>query len=91
MKKYEISWKYLLEDVGLLVKGANETIKNEAKEQKGRFLPMLLGILAASTLAIRWLIRGSDGVSREGERGKATIQRRWVIRAVQDFQWHLIL
>ena len=91
MKKYKISWNNLLNDVGLLVKGANETIKNEAKEQKGRFLPMLLGILAASTLAIRWLIRGSDGVSREGERRKATIQRRWVIRAVQDFQWHLIL
>ena len=91
MKKYKISWNNLLKDVGLLVKGANETIKNEAKEQKGRFLSMLLGILAASTLAIRWLIRGSYGVSREGERGKATIQRRWVIRAVQDFQWHLIL
>ena len=59
-----------------MVKGANETIKNEAKKQKGRFPPMLLGILAASTLAIRWLIRGSDGVTREGERGKATIQQR---------------
>ena len=28
---------------GLLVKGISQRIKNEAKEQKGEFLPMLLG------------------------------------------------
>ena len=39
-----------LEESGLLVKGISETIKNETKEQKGRFLPMLLGTLAASLL-----------------------------------------
>ena len=39
-----------LEESGLLVKRISETIKNEAKEQKGRFLLMLLGILAASVL-----------------------------------------
>ena len=38
------------EESGLLVKGINETIKNEAKEQKGGFLPMLSEILAASIL-----------------------------------------
>ena len=32
-----------LEESGLLVKGISETIKNEAKEQKGGFLPILLG------------------------------------------------
>ena len=31
------------EDSGLLLKGASETIQNEAKEQKGGFLRMLLG------------------------------------------------
>ena len=31
-----------LEDSGLLIKGISETIKNEAKEQKGGFLGMLL-------------------------------------------------
>ena len=31
-----------LEESGLLVKGVNEAIKNEAKEQKGGFLEMLL-------------------------------------------------
>ena len=39
-----------LEESGLLVKGISETIKNETKEQKGRFLSMLLGTLAASLL-----------------------------------------
>ena len=39
-----------LEDSGLLLKGVSETIKNEAKEQKGGFLSMLLGTLGASLL-----------------------------------------
>ena len=34
-----------LEDSGLLLKGVSETIQNEAKEQKGGFLSMLLGTL----------------------------------------------
>ena len=39
-----------LEESRLLIKGISETIKNEAKEQKGRFLLMLLRILTASIL-----------------------------------------
>ena len=39
-----------LQDAGLLLKGVSETIQNEAKEQKGGFLCMLLGILGASLL-----------------------------------------
>ena len=38
------------EESGLLIKGVSETIKNEAKEQKGGFLGMLLDILGASIL-----------------------------------------
>ena len=34
-----------LEDSSLLWKGVSETIQNEAKEQKGGFLSMLLGTL----------------------------------------------
>ena len=34
-----------LEDSGLLMEGVSETIQNEAKEQKGGFLSMLLGTL----------------------------------------------
>ena len=37
-----------LEESGLLIKSVSETIKNEAKEQKGGFLGMLLGTLGAS-------------------------------------------
>ena len=38
------------EDSGFLLKGVSETIQNEAKEQKGGFLNMLLGTLGASLL-----------------------------------------
>ena len=34
-----------LEDSGLLLKGVSETVENEAKEQKGRFLSMFLAHL----------------------------------------------
>ena len=37
-----------LEDSGLLLKWVSETIQNEAKEQKGGFLSMLLGTFGAS-------------------------------------------
>ena len=37
-----------LEDSNILLKGVTETIINEAKEQKGTFLSMLLGTLGAS-------------------------------------------
>ena len=40
-----------LEESGLLIKGVKlKTTKNKAKKQKGGFLGMLLGILAASLL-----------------------------------------
>ena len=39
-----------LKNTGLLIKGVSETIENEAKEQKGRFLSMLLGTLGNSLL-----------------------------------------
>ena len=34
-----------VEDSNILLKGATKRIKNETKEQKGRFLSMLLGTL----------------------------------------------
>ena len=39
-----------LEDSGVLLKGVSETIQNEAKEQRGGFLSMLLGTLGVSLL-----------------------------------------
>ena len=52
------------EDSGLLLKGVRETIKNEAKEQKGRFLSLLLGTLGASLLGN--MLAGKGGI-RAGE------------------------
>ena len=39
-----------LEDSRILLNGVSETIKNEAKQQKGGFASMLLGTLGASLL-----------------------------------------
>ena len=39
-----------LEDSGVFIKGVSETIQNEAKEQRGGFLSMLLGTLGESLL-----------------------------------------
>ena len=52
-----------LDDSGLLLKGGGETIQNEAKEQKRRFLSMLLGTLGASLLGN---ILDGKGMNRSG-------------------------
>ena len=39
-----------VEDSGLLLKGVSEIVQNEAREQKGGFLSMLLGTLGLSLL-----------------------------------------
>ena len=61
----------LLEQSRLLIKRISEKIKNEAKEQKGGFLSMLLGTLAASIWGIalsgRGVIRAGKGKIRAGE------------------------
>ena len=43
----------------------SKTIENETKEQKGRFLSMLLGTLGASLLGN--LLSGGIGIVRAGE------------------------
>ena len=53
-----------LKDSGLLLKGVCGTIQNEAKEQKGGFLCMLLGTLGASLLGN---ILAGKGINRAGE------------------------
>ena len=61
----------LLEESRLLIKGVSETIKNEAKEQKNRFLPILLGTLAASILGNaltgKGVIRADEGIITAGQ------------------------
>ena len=50
-----------LEDSSLLLKRVNETIQNEAKEQKGGFFRMLLGTLVASLLGNMLAGKGING------------------------------
>ena len=52
-----------LEDSNILLKGVIKTIKNKTKEQKGRFLGMLLGTLGGSVLGN---ILAGKGVLRAG-------------------------
>ena len=49
---------------GLLLKRISETVQNEAKKQKGRFLSMLLGTLLVSLLGN---ILAGKGINRAGE------------------------
>ena len=57
-----------LEDSEILLKGVGETIRHEAKEQKGGFISMLLGPLGASLLGdlLTKNLSGS-GVIKAGE------------------------
>ena len=68
-----------LEDSGVLLKGVNETIKNEAKEQKGGFPSMLLGTLGASLLgnmlAGKGVIRAGEGTIRAGYGSKSSLKK----------------
>ena len=57
-----------LEDSGTLLKRVSETIKDEAKEQKGVFLRALLGTLGASLLGDVLFSRKGKGAIRAGER-----------------------
>ena len=61
-----------LEESGISeLKGISETIKNEAKEQKGGFISVLLGTLAASMLGSaltgRLVIRAGEDIIRAGK------------------------
>ena len=69
MKKWKILW-----ESGLLIKDVSKTIENEAKEQKGRFLGMLLCTLGVSLL----------GNLLTGKRVKAKIPGQGAIRAGKE-------
>ena len=66
-----MAWRFWL-----LLKGVSETVQYEAREPKGGFLSMLLGMLGASLLGN---ILASRGINREGAIAKR--QGRGVIRA----------
>ena len=60
-----------LENSGLLLKGVTELVQNELKEQKGRFLSMLVGTLDASLLGNPLTGKGAfhagKGVNKKGK------------------------
>ena len=58
-----------LEKSGSLIKGVSETIRNEAKEQKGRLLSMLLGTWYASLLGNLLIDKGTVRAGEETVRG----------------------
>ena len=70
MKKWKIVKS--LEESGLLIQEINKITKNKTKEQKGEFLSVLLGILAASilgnVLAGQGIVKAGEGTIRAGEK-----------------------
>ena len=54
-----------LENSGILFKGITKMIENETKEQRGGFLGMLFGALAASLSGN--LLTGGKGIMRSGD------------------------
>ena len=78
-----------LEESDLLIKYASETIKNEAKEQKGRFLGMLLGTSGASLLGNLFTGKGAIATSQgrgTNRAGEGTFRAgEGTVRADQDF------
>ena len=69
-----------LEDSGLLLKGISKIIQNEAKEQKGGFLSMLLGTLGASLL-------GNILADKEAGYGikDKIIKTQWIFNVASSF------
>ena len=73
----------LLQYSGLLPEGVSEKIQNEAKEQRGGFLSILLGTLGASLLWNIWtgkeINRAEEGVIRASygnKKGQKTTKKR---------------
>ena len=54
-----------LEESQLLIKEISATIKNKAKDQNGRFLPILSGTLVASILGNELTVKGVISVGEE--------------------------
>ena len=79
-----------LEDSGVLLKGVSQTIQNEAKEQRGGFLSVLLGTLGASLLGDilskglsgKGVIRDGEGTIRAGEGSKRSSLKIFWIRHI---------
>ena len=56
-----------LEEFILLIKDVSEAIKNEAKEQKGGFIVMLLSSLLRNLLTSKGIITADEGIIKAEE------------------------
>ena len=78
-----------LDDSGLLLKVVSETIQNEAKEQKGGFFSMLIGMLGSSLLrnilAGKGIKRAGEEIVRAGYGNKKVIKTKWIFNAASSF------
>ena len=70
-----------LEDSNILLKGVTKTIKNETKEQKGRFLTILLSTLRNSLLgnqlAGKGIVRAGSGKKKGKGIVRAGYGKKW--------------
>ena len=64
-----------LEESGLLIKGVSQTIKDQAKEQKGEFLGMLLGTFGASLLGDLLTGKGAIATTQRPKRSETLATR----------------
>ena len=62
-----------LEDSNIFLKGITKTIENETKEQKGRFLGMLLGALGARLLGNMLTGKGIVSAGYGNKEGKGIL------------------
>ena len=78
-----------LEDSNILLKGVTKTIKNETKEQKGRFLRLLLGTLGASVLgnmlAGKGIVRAGSGNKKGKELLELVLEKNGIFNAASFF------
>ena len=74
-----------LEESGLLIKSVSKTIKNEAKEQKGGYLSMLLDTLTASFLGNLLAGKGTITAGQDTEQVKALLEQVKIFNAVSSF------
>ena len=84
----------VLEDSNILLKGVTKTIKNEAKEQKGGFLNMLLGTLGASLLGNLLTGKGIVRAGSGNKKGKGIVRAgsgnkkgKGIVRAGTGKKW----
>ena len=78
-----------LEDSSILLKGVTKTIKTETKEQKGRFLSMLLGTLGARLLGNLLSGKGTVRAGSGNKKGNGIARAGYGNK--MDFQHSLIL